>query len=228
MPALVDSTSVVSSTAYPSGQGYGDPVNVTVTYQFQLLDPLITAFIPQITVNANASRTLTTDCNSIAEVAPTPVPTSDLGDGSGDDSGGGSDDGSGDGSGILPTATVEPTPLPIFVSLTASKKTQGSSGTMRSLTLRTRVTRGVSGSGTGVPNMTVTVRVQGNQGSYRTITLGPTDSNGYAQGGCSNQYQFAQSEELTISTDALDNPPGGVPADGITVNIDTSGSTVCQ
>src|SRR5262249_50768721 len=78
MPALVDSTSVVSSTVYPSGQRYGNPVDVNVTYQFQLLDPLITTFLPQVTVNATASRTLTTDCNSLAQAAPTALPTATL------------------------------------------------------------------------------------------------------------------------------------------------------
>ena len=220
MPALVDSTSVVSSTVYPSGQNYGDPVNVTVTYQFELLDPLITAFVPQITVNATASRTLTTDCDSLVSVAPTAVPTSVIDDGSGG--------GSGDGTGTEPTATVEPTPLPIFVSLAASKETESTGGGSKPLTLRVRVTRG-SGTGIGVSGMVVTVRVQSTRSSSnQTITMPATDSNGYAQAGCSSQYTFRRDEQLTISTDALANPPGGVPADGITGTVDTSGTSVCQ
>jgi hypothetical protein len=77
--------------------------------------------------------------------------------------------------------------------------------------------------------MTVAVRVQGNQGSSTSINVGPTDANGYAQTGCGGQYSYPQSEQLTIGTDPVANPPGGVPADALThVNVDTSGASVCQ
>jgi hypothetical protein len=64
LPALVDVSTINPAISYPGGgQNYGDEVRVAVNYQFQLLDPLTTVFIPQVNVNAVASRTITTGCS---------------------------------------------------------------------------------------------------------------------------------------------------------------------
>lgn len=81
MPALVDVASIDPSAigiTYSNGSAttadFGDTVTVTLAYQFQLLDPLTQRLIPQVNVNATASRDLTTGCASTVVVL-TPVPT---------------------------------------------------------------------------------------------------------------------------------------------------------
>ena len=82
MPALVDVASIDPTTigiAYSNGSAatadFGDTVTVTLAYQFELLDPLTQRLIPQVNVNAIASRDLTTGCASAVVTLPTVAPT---------------------------------------------------------------------------------------------------------------------------------------------------------
>src|SRR4051794_22542529 len=81
LPALVDTTTARSNTSlvYSTGSGatakYGSIVTVTVNYSFQLLDPLVQYYIPNVNVHAVASRSITTGCNALATPIPTSTPT---------------------------------------------------------------------------------------------------------------------------------------------------------
>ena len=55
-------------------QSFTDPVTVTLKYTFAPLDPLTQRFIPQINVNAIASRTITTGCQVTSGFVPTATP----------------------------------------------------------------------------------------------------------------------------------------------------------
>jgi Flp pilus assembly protein TadG len=77
LPTLVNSSSLNPSIAYsdPAMPDFGTAVTVTVNYSFQLLDPLVQGFIPQVNVNAAASRNITTGCSSTVVTVPTLTPT---------------------------------------------------------------------------------------------------------------------------------------------------------
>ncbi len=79
LPALVDTSLINPTVTYSNGSAttadFGDTVTVTLAYQFQLLDPLTQRLIPQVNVNATASRDLTTGCSSTVVTLPTVAPT---------------------------------------------------------------------------------------------------------------------------------------------------------
>jgi hypothetical protein len=80
LPALVDVNTINPSITYPGGgQNYGDEVRIAINYQFQLLDPLTTVFIPQVNVNAVASRTITTGCGGAGGGGGSPTNTPTVG-----------------------------------------------------------------------------------------------------------------------------------------------------
>lgn len=231
LPALVDTNSITPTISYGgiTDPTYGNPVTVTVQYQFTLLDPLTTAFIPQITVNAEASRTLTTACGALSALPPTPIPTvltnPDNGGNGNGGNGGGNDNG---GTEPTVTPTVEPTPEPIDVTLLASKETNpnasGSAGNAaRPLYLRVRVYRRYTGD--GVAGRTVVVNIQ-RQGNVQTVMLGPTGADGYAQSCAAMTYRLR--DQLTITTQQVENPPGGENGAPVTTSVDTTGVNICQ
>ncbi|MEN9938799.1 MAG: hypothetical protein RLZZ387_5378 [Chloroflexota bacterium] len=238
LPALVD-TSTITPTLAPDPSveanvpkwNYGKPVTVTVQYQFELLDPIVTSFIPQVQVHAVASRTFTTACGALADVAPTPIPTVLTQPGGENGDGSGTGDGSGDGELAL-SPTPEPTPEPIDVTLAASKETNPNvdpkDNKNRTLTLRVRVYQ--RGSGIGVGGKYVKVNIQSDSDStVDTVELGPTDGNGYADScDTSGVKPYKLKEQLTVSTQQVDNPPGGQPAPPVSTTLDPSGAGVCQ
>jgi Flp pilus assembly protein TadG len=77
LPALVDTSSINPLIVYsvPAKPDFGTTVTVTVNYPFQLLDPLVQYYIPQVNVNAVASRSITTGCDSVIVEVPTLTPT---------------------------------------------------------------------------------------------------------------------------------------------------------
>jgi Flp pilus assembly protein TadG len=75
LPALVDTNLIMPAIVYSdSSKDFGTAVTVTVSYSFQLLDPLVQHYIPQVNVNAVASRSITTGCNSVLVSVPTLTP----------------------------------------------------------------------------------------------------------------------------------------------------------
>jgi hypothetical protein len=107
----------------------------------------------------------------------------------------------------------------------AYKQTAPGGGSMpQPLYLRVRVYR--SGTGAGVPGMTVTVVVQWDDSSghhVQTIDVGATDANGYAES-C-GEASYALNAQLTLGTNPVPNPPGGVPAPGLsTITVQKSGN----
>ena len=72
MPALADTSAIAPVIAYsdPSMADFGTTVTVTINYSFSLLDPLTSSLIPQVTVQAAASRSITTGCASTPTSPP--------------------------------------------------------------------------------------------------------------------------------------------------------------
>jgi hypothetical protein len=79
--------------------------------------------------------------------------------------------------------------------------------------------------GEGISGRGVTVIVQ-RQGNTDTITVGPTNGDGYAQSCGVRTYRLR--DQLTISSQQVENPPGGENAPPVQAVVDPSGTSVCQ
>lgn len=62
LPALIKSTDIVPTVSPNTKQSFGTPVTVSFTYSFAPLDPLTSRAIPSITIQASATRSITTGC----------------------------------------------------------------------------------------------------------------------------------------------------------------------
>lgn len=79
--AFVDTNTITPSITWSADENgnlrwrYTDPVTVSLNYTLEPLDPIVGAFIPQIEINAIASRSITTDCDIASVVRATPTPS---------------------------------------------------------------------------------------------------------------------------------------------------------
>jgi hypothetical protein len=95
----------------------------------------------------------------------------------------------------------------------------GNDSTSEKLYLQVRVYQRATG--IGVSGLTVVVLVQSDRG-LEAITL-VTGANGF-QTDCGS-HSYALNDQITVGTQAVANPPGGVPAPGLgSVTVQTTGS----